>query len=141
MTASNVEQRPGKQPRAPAKRSAALSRPRILEPDEDEEDFAPLEITSGSRKKGRRVVVFYIDGAPHSVPEDPPAIIMINYLDQVRRHGPVPASTYLLEAMLGPESYAALCASEDITQEQLAQVIQKVDKILMASQEAPKGSS
>lgn len=139
MTASNVAQRPGKPSRPPAKRSAAVSRPRILEPEDEPEDFAPLEITSGTRKPGRRVVVFYIDGKPHSVPEDPPAIIMIRYLDQVRRHGPVPASTYLLEAMLGPESYAALCASEDITQEQLAEVIRKVDDVLMASQEAPKG--
>lgn len=139
MTASNIDQRPGKPSRSPAKRSAAVSRPRILEPEDEPEDFAPLEITSGSRKAGRRVVVFYIDGTPHSVPEDPPAIIMINYLDQVRRHGPVPASTYLLEAMLGPESYAALRASEDITQDQLRQVIRKVDEILMASQEVPKG--
>lgn len=121
-------------------RTAAASRPRIIEPDAvlDPAETAPLEITSGSRKKGRRVVIFYIDGEPHSVPEDPPAIIMINYLDAVRRHGAVPASTYLLEAMLGAESYRALCSSEDITQEQLGQVIEKVDSILMASQTGPK---
>jgi hypothetical protein len=125
-------------------RAAAEPRPRVIEPEDGPEDpaeSAPLEITTGSRKAGRRVVIFYIDGTPHSVPEDPPAIIMINYLDQVRRHGAVPASTYLLEAMLGTESYTALCASEDITQEQLGQVIEKVDAILMASQKGPKGGS
>lgn len=124
-------------------RASAAARPRVIEPDDilDPAETAPLEITSGSRKKGRRIVIFYIDGTPHSVPEDPPAIIMINYLDAVRRHGPVPASTYLLEAMLGADSYAALCNSEDITQEQLGQVIEKVDGILMAAQRSPKAGS
>lgn len=135
MTADNRPRPAPAKPRPP--------RPRVLEPDaiEDPDDFAPLEITTGSRKKGRRVVIFYIDGEAHSVPENPPATVLLTYLDQVRRHGAVASSTYLLEAMLGAESYAALLGSEDITQEQLKQVIEKIDGIVMAAERSPKAGS
>lgn len=123
----------------PAKAAAKPAATLPAQADEDEDDV--LQITSGTYKPGRRVVIFYIDGKPHSVPEDPPAIVTINYLDAVRRSGAAAASTYMLEAMFGPESYLALTTCKDITTKQLALVIEKVAGILNAADEGPKDDS
>jgi hypothetical protein len=128
MTATNGPETARKAParRAPAKPKADPTPPPA--PDDAAETVAAdaLEITTTPRKAGRRVVIFYVDGKPYSVPESPPANVSLNYANEVRRWGPLVASTYLLEVMLGSEGYDVLRSQMDLTDEQLAQVMEKV---------------
>lgn len=97
-----------------------------------------LKITTTPRKPGRRVVIFYVDGKPYSVPEEPPANWTLNYMDAIRRHGELVASTWLMETMLGAEGYNVLRSNRDMTDEQLAQVVVKIQDQLG---KGPKGQS
>ena len=126
--------------RAPAKPKAGPPAP-AAKPGETPADIVAddaLTITTTPRKPGRRVVIFYVDGKPYSVPEEPPANWTLNYMDAIRRHGELVASTWLMETMLGTEGYNVLRSNRDMTDEQLAQVVVKIQDQLG---KGPKGQS
>ena len=107
--------------RAPTRRAPAKPKPdpaKTAEPETElgGEGAAPpadivaadaLTITTTPWIPSRRVVIFYVDGKPYSVPETPPANWALNYMDAIRRHGELIASTWLMETMLGTEGYNA----------------------------------
>jgi len=126
--------------RAPSRRAPAKPKPdpaKTAEPETElgGEGAAPpadivaadaLTITTTPWIPSRRVVIFYVDGKPYSVPETPPANWALNYMDAIRRHGELIASTWLMETMLGTEGYNVLRSNRDMTDEQLAQVVVKI---------------
>jgi hypothetical protein len=126
--------------RAPTRRAPAKPKPdpaKTAEPETElgGEGAAPpadivaadaLTITTTPWIPSRRVVIFYVDGKPYSVPETPPANWALNYMDAIRRHGELIASTWLMETMLGTEGYNVLRSNRDMTDEQLAQVVVKI---------------
>jgi hypothetical protein len=129
------------QPRAP--RSMPPPPAPLRQDDDDDEPDVPDVIvltTSKSRKAGKRVVVFSIDGKDYSVPENPPAGILLSYVDAIRQHGAGSgaAEAVMLDLMLGTEGYAALRSYPDLTLKDLARVITKVTGILNGPMETPK---
>ena len=119
--------------RAPTRRAPAKPKPGpeapAATPDEPPADIVAadaLTITTTPWIPSRRVVIFYVDGKPYSVPETPPANWALNYMDAIRRHGELIASTWLMETMLGTEGYNVLRSNRDMTDEQLAQVVVKI---------------
>jgi hypothetical protein len=119
--------------RAPSRRAPAKPKPGpeapAATPDEPPADIVAadaLTITTTPWIPSRRVVIFYVDGKPYSVPETPPANWALNYMDAIRRHGELIASTWLMETMLGTEGYNVLRSNRDMTDEQLAQVVVKI---------------
>lgn len=126
----------------------AASRPRALPdpPKDDPRDDEPDEpdvvrlVTSKTRRPGKRIVVFSIDDRDFTVPENPPAGILLSYVDAVRQHGAGSgaAEAVMLDLMLGTEGYAALRSHPDLTLTDLARIIAKVTRILNQPMDVPK---
>jgi len=134
---------PGSQARAAQSRPRALPPPPDDPAEEPDEPVIPDVIilsTAKTRTRGRRVVVFSIDGKDYSVPENPPAGILLEFMAAVREHGAGSgaAEAVMLDRMLGTDGYQALQSHPDLTITDLANVIAKVTAIFNAAMESPK---
>lgn len=82
-----------------------------------------------------RVEIFKLNGESYTIPRKPKVNIALRYLREVRTLGQELAVGKLLEDMLGIEGYNALMEYEELTAEQLQQVILVTTRIVMGSLE------
>ena len=109
--------------------------------DEPEEQDAPKILrlkTSGKGTARKRVPLFYIDDDEYTIEAHPSPARGLKYLHLMRTEGTDVATQYMLETLLGAEGYEALMNYDDLTDEQLEQVITAASKILLGAVEGPK---
>lgn len=110
------------------------------EPDEDEYDDGILRLGEDDEEKPRYEVLFRLDGKEWEAVANPSASLMLRYLDRLRKWGPNPAISWLLEELVGTEGYEALLTSPKVTQKDFAAVSRAAVRIVMGDGEtgAPK---
>lgn len=74
------------------------------------------------------VKIFSIDDTDYYVPREPRANVTLKYL-RMARTDPANAQGWLLEQLLGEESYTALMEYEALTKEELLHVLAIVEKL------------
>ena len=89
--------------------------------------------------KQTRVEAFEIDGKVYSIAAKPKVNTALRYLHISRVQGTEAGIDYMLGILLGAEAYEALMAFDDLTEEQLTEVITMASKIMAGAVEAPKG--
>lgn len=119
-------------PPPPAPPSESVPRPA------DMPDDGILRFTNKGAPKEKRSVLFRIDGAEYTVLDNPTASLGLEYLEQVRRRGPIGAVAWAMDTMLGPEAYLALRACKNLPPEGLQRVVEVVIEKLDASMSIPK---
>ena len=114
--------------------------PRDEEPEDDYEDDGILRLGEDEAEKPRHEVLFRLDGKEYEAVANPSASLMLRYLDRLRKWGPNPAISWLLEEMVGAEGYEALLTSPKVTQKDFAAVTRAAVRIVMGDGEtgAPK---
>ena len=86
-----------------------------------------------------RIVLFSIDGVDYDIPAKPRANLALKYLWEVKTRGQEVAAAVLLEELVGADGFQALMAYDDLTEEQLASVMEAAQKVVLGNREAPKG--
>lgn len=117
------------------------ARPRDDEPDDDyDEDDGVLRIGEDEAEKPRHEVLFRLGGKEYEAVANPSASLMLRYLDRMRKWGPNPAISWLIEELVGAEGYEALLTSPKVTQKDFAAVSRAAVRIVMGDGEtgAPK---
>jgi hypothetical protein len=82
------------------------------------------------------IAVFSIDGEVHTMPSRVPASMALEALDMFRHQGEMAATAWMLEEVLGTESYDALKACRALTGEHLKAIMDKVTEHVMGNLEA-----
>jgi hypothetical protein len=85
-----------------------------------------------------RIEAFSINGKVYSINPKPKTNAALRYVHLARTRGSEIAIDYMLEVLLGREGYEALMDFDDLTEEQLEQVITAASKIMTGALEAPK---
>lgn len=96
----------------------------------------PIEIGK-NKSKGDRVPLFSIEGVVYSTPAKPGPSIGLKYMRVLKNEGQEIAVAGLLEDMLGEAGFKALSECEDLTTEELEQVMNEVQKRALGGKEAP----
>lgn len=96
---------------------------------------APELITLKTKKdrKEARVTLFSIDGTEYSVPLNVRPNKALQILHIIRTKGETAGTSFMLETLLGTEGYTALLEFDDLTEEQLEQIIKIVFELVSAS--------
>lgn len=85
--------------------------------------------------------LFAIGDQVYTVPAKPRVNIALRYLRDVRKMGPALAESALLEAMLGPEGYEALCDYDGLKTEHMEQITETAAKLALgALEDQPEGN-
>jgi hypothetical protein len=95
--------------------------------------------TATSPAKEDRVPVFEIDGTTYTMATKVRTNQGLQYLHLARTRGTEMAIDYAMEITLGQEGFAALREFEDLSDEDLAAIIEKATGILAGAVEGPKG--
>lgn len=77
----------------------------------------PLRLTS--KPEAERVVLFYVDDTPYSIPKVIGRNHGLRYLKTARRQGEAMAAQELMETLLGEDGYDALMDCEGLTDDDL----------------------
>jgi hypothetical protein len=86
----------------------------------------------------KRSVLFSIDDREYTVLDNPGAELGLEYLRQARVLGPLGATDWAMETMLGADAYAALRACRGLPVRGLARVVSVVSEKLVGSLNIPK---
>ena len=123
-----------------AKASPRRRPPRTEEPDEDEYDNGILRIGEDEPEEPRYEVMFRLDGKEYEAVINPPTSLMLRYLDRLRKWGPNPAISWLIEEMVGAEGYEALLTSPKTSSKDFAAVSRAAIRAVMGDGDtgAPK---
>ena len=123
-----------------AKASPRRRPARTEEPDEDEYDDGILRIGEDDPEEPRYEVMFRLDGKEYEAVINPPTSLMLRYLDRLRKWGPNPAISWLIEEMVGAEGYEALLTSPKTSSQDFAAVSRAAIRAVMGDGEtgAPK---
>ena len=106
----------------------------------DDDDGAPkvIKLTSGKRKPARRVPLFSIDDDTYTIAAEAKTNDSLRYLDIMRKKGSEAAIGFMMETLVGPEGWQALQDYDDLTDDDLAQIIAAAAKIMNGPMEDPK---
>jgi hypothetical protein len=85
-----------------------------------------------------RTDLFEIDGQMYTIATKPKVNTALRYMHIARTQGTEAGIDYMLGVLLGDEAYEALMSFDDLTQEQLEQVITIAGKIMQGAVEDPK---
>lgn len=88
---------------------------------------------------GDRLTLFELNGKAYTVPKRVGPNVALRYLRDVRRHGPEHAIAGIMEALLGREAMDALADYDDLTEEQLEQVMEAVQMHVLGPLEKRSG--
>lgn len=86
----------------------------------------------------QRVPAFSIDGTEYSISTRPPVNKALRYLHISRTQGPDAGIDFMLGVLLGEEGYEALMNFDQLTEEQLKNVVTIASKIMTGAVEVPK---
>jgi hypothetical protein len=98
-----------------------------------------IELTTTAAPERQMVDLFSIDGTMYQMPVKVGANIALGYMKTVRTKGQEAAMGWALEKVLGTAAYDALMECDDLTTEDLEQVMGVVHDNMMGAVEAPKG--
>lgn len=122
-----------------AKGGQRRTRPAPPPPDDDEAWDGEGILTIGEDPdEPKRDVLFRLDGKEYEVCINPPASLMLRYMDRVRKWGPTAAISWLLEELVGGEGYEALLASPKVSQKDFGRISDAAVRIVMGRAAAPK---
>lgn len=79
--------------------------------------------------------LFSIDGVMYQVPQRPRVNLALQYLDNLRRMGPVIADMMLLEKLIGDKGYKALSEYDDLQPGDLETITDTVVKLTLGAME------
>lgn len=96
-----------------------------------------VELVTVPDDNADRVELFSIDGTSFTIPRKPKATIALRYLYDVKQQGIEVAQAGLLISLLGDENYRALMEYDDLTLDQLKQVMELAQKVTLGNLEAP----
>lgn len=91
-----------------------------------------------AKTREKRVVLFYIDDRPYSVPAKPGAEVALQILDVIAMRGEEVGIALMLRKLLGDEGYTALMNYDGLEREDLQKVITKAFEIVNGALEGPK---
>lgn len=97
-----------------------------------------IRLKSKPKARQKRIVLFYIDDRPYTVPAKPGAEVSLQILDAMERLGQEGGIAFMLKKLLGVEGYNALMNYEDLDPEDLQKVIVKANEIVNGQLEGPK---
>jgi hypothetical protein len=135
----------GKRPPAPRRKTTArvtaedtiTGPPTDLGFDVEEVDgLTPISITSApARERPVMTHLFTIDDTPYYVPARPPANIALKALKMIREQGEAVGAGWILEELLGEDSYTALANCPDVGPKQMGQIMGAVTQIAIGALE------
>jgi hypothetical protein len=85
-----------------------------------------------------RAEAFHIDDVAYSIALRPKVNTALRYMHISRVQGVEAGVDYMLGVLLGADGYEALMAFDDLTEDQLKDVITMASKIMAGAVEAPK---
>jgi hypothetical protein len=89
--------------------------------------------------QAERVPAFSINGKGYTVLTKPKTNAGLKYVHLARTRGAEIAVDFMLETLLGEEGYQALMDFDDLTEQDLKDVIDAASRIMAGAVEAPKG--
>lgn len=89
--------------------------------------------------EGQRVPAFSINGVVYSILTRPKTNAGLKYIHLARTKGQEIAVDFMLETLLGTKGYQALMDFDDLTEQNLTDVITAASKIMLGAVEGPKG--
>ena len=105
---------------------------------DDAPQFVSLRTLTDTERETARADLFAIDGKMFSIDTKPKVNTALRYLHIARTQGSEPAIDYMLGRLLGDDAYEALMSFDDLTEENLEQVITIASKIMTGAVETPK---
>ncbi|MFI6140313.1 hypothetical protein ACIBCC_19260 [Streptomyces griseus] len=102
------------------------------------DDFEPVRLTSKPADVDR-IVLFYVDDEAYSIPKHVGRNHGLRYLRTMRRQGEALAAQELLEVLIGEDGYTALMDCEDLTDEQLDQIMNRLRDMALGEVEDEEG--
>jgi hypothetical protein len=106
--------------------------------------MSAVQLTSAPKSEGavvEMIDLFSIDGVMYQMPAKPRVNIALQYLNDARTVGPEAAQMMLLEKMLGEKGYKALSEYDDLTADNLTEIMAVVQKHTMGALENAGGNS
>lgn len=96
-------------------------------------------LVSDPERKHARVPAFSINDVEYTISTKPRVNQALRYLHVCRTQGTEAGIDYMLGVLLGDEAYEALMSFDDLTEQELEQVITIASKIMTGAVEPPKG--
>jgi hypothetical protein len=91
------------------------------------DDFEPIALTTGvPADLVEREPFFSVDGKMFTIPRQAPANLSMVYLKTLRNAGADKAVQVIMDQMLGPEAIDALAECGSITDDQMAQLMRRI---------------
>ncbi|MFF0055683.1 hypothetical protein ACFYRI_14960 [Streptomyces microflavus] len=103
------------------------------------EDFEPVRLTSKPADTAERIVLFYVDDQEFSIPKQVGRNHGLRYLRTMRKQGEALAAQELLEVLIGEDGYTALMDCDDLTDEQLDQIMNRLRDMALGEVEDEAG--
>ena len=98
--------------------------------------MAMIELTNEEKTGPEELLdLFSIDDVVFTVPKRPRVNIALQYLDNLRRMGPVIADMMLLEKLIGEKGYKALSEYEGLKPEHLEKITDTVVQLTLGAME------
>lgn len=97
-----------------------------------------IRLKSGGKKKPHRVPLFYIDDKMFTIEAKAKPNDSLRYLDIMRRQGQEAAIGFMMETLVGEAGWQALMDYDELTEDDLEQIIRAAQKIMTGAMEAPK---
>lgn len=97
-----------------------------------------LRLKSSPKKEEERETLAYLDDYELTIPKKFSAAFALRYVRMAARHGIDSASDYILEESLGTEGYEHLLGFEDLEAEQLAQLMNIIQRKVLGAMDVPK---
>jgi hypothetical protein len=108
------------------------------------QDFEPVRFvtkTAAERGPEERVVLFSLDDQEFTIPRKFPVNLGLKVIRTMRKRGEAIAMAELLEEVIGEDAYEALVNYPDITNDDIARLMQIVNDLALGSLDGPKGRS
>jgi hypothetical protein len=108
------------------------------------QEFEPIRFVTKrpeDREPEERVVLFSLDDAEFTIPRKFPVNLGLRVIRTMRRRGEAIAMAELLEEVIGADAYEALVNYPDITNDDIARLMQIVNDLALGSLDSPKGRS
>lgn len=108
------------------------------------QDFEPIRFVTKrpeDREPVERVVLFSLDDQDYMIPKKFPVNLGLKVIRTMRRQGQEIAMAELLEAVIGEDAYEALVNYPDITNDDIARLMEIVQSLALGSLDGPKGRS
>jgi hypothetical protein len=105
------------------------------------EDDAPqiVSLRSVPDRQEERVVLFEINDRQYSIPTKVATNKALRYLHIGRTQGQEAQIDFMLGVLLGEEGYEALMGFDDLTEDNLMDVVKACQKVMTGAVEVPKG--